>query len=378
MKKRIAILGATGSIGKTAIKVVSAHPERFCFALIANYSDLKGLKELIGKYNPDTAICLAEKYYIKQGRIMPFEQDILEKSSLYDDIDIVINGIAGIAGLKPTLAVLNSNARLATANKESFVCAGSIICSARDRLKKEIYPVDSEHNTVWQLLKGNEKDVKSIIITASGGAFRDLPKEELQNVTAADALRHPNWVMGKKVTIDCATLVNKGMEIIEAKYLFNCKNVKAVMHRESIIHAMVELSDNSILAGLSNPDMTLPIQYALSYPDRPEGGVKPIDFTTLRSLNFGGIDTEKFPCFKIACEVSKQGDGAGTAFNAADEVAVNAFLAGEIGYYDIPALISAALDKYGTERGETLEEIFRIDKASREYTLSIINSRRKL
>jgi 1-deoxy-D-xylulose-5-phosphate reductoisomerase len=378
MIKKLAILGATGSIGKTTLNIVSAHPDKFKVSIIANFSDLEGLKKLIEKFKPEIAICVKENYFFKNGKVFSCTEDILADSNLYNDCDIVINGIAGIAGLKPTMAVLNSNATLATANKESFVCAGEIINKERELNSKVIYPLDSEHNTVWQLISGNENNVKTIILTASGGAFRDLPYENLKNVTAVDALKHPNWVMGKKVTIDCATLVNKGMEIIEARYLFNCDNIKVVQHNESIIHAMVELKDNSILAGLSYPDMTLPIQYALSYPNRLETSVKSIDFSRLKNLNFGEIDTKRFPCFKICQEIAGKGDGIGTIFNSANEVLVKAFLEDKIGFYDIPRLISMSLDKFSDSKACNIEEIFCIDRKVSEYTLSNINSRRAL
>ena len=376
--KKLAILGATGSIGTTALNIVSAHSDKFKVSIIANKTDLKGLKNLIAKYNPDIAICVNQNFLYKDGKTLSCSQDILADSELYNNCDIVINGIDGIAGLAPTLAVLNSNAILATANKESFVCAGEIITKAREQNNKVIYPLDSEHNTVWQLINGNQKDIKSIILTASGGAFRGWPYEKLKNVTASDALKHPTWVMGKKVTIDCATLVNKGMEVKEARYLFDCKNIKVVQHSESIIHAMVELKDNSILAGLSNPDMTLPIQYALSYPDRMPSSVKPLNFAKLKSLNFDEIDTKRFPCFKIACDIVDKGDGIGTVFNSANETLVKAFLQDKIGFYDIPALISMALDKFSDAKANSIEEIYCIDRMVSEYTFSNINSRRIL
>lgn len=375
--KRLAILGATGSIGSTTLNIVAANPDKFKVSILANFSDLKGLKLLIEKFKPEIAICVNEKYYYNNGKILSYEDDILANPELYKNSDIVINGIAGIAGFKPTMAALKSNAILATANKESFVCAGSIITKERDKRKKIIYPLDSEHNTVWQLLNGNENNLKTIILTASGGAFRDLSYEQLQKVTAKDALHHPTWKMGKKVTIDCATLVNKGMEIIEARYLFNCDSIEVVQHKESIIHAMVVLKDNSIIAGLSYPDMTLPISYALSYPNRLDSNQKVVDFSKIASLNFGKIDTVKFPCFKIAKQIVGQGDGIGTIFNSANEVLVNAFLEGKVGFYDIPNLINDALDKFSGCRADSIEEIFCIDNKVSEYTLSNINSRRK-
>lgn len=375
--KKIAVLGATGSIGKTTLNIIANHPDRFCVSLIANNSDLSGLKQLITRFKPDIAICVGAKYFYYKGKELPYEEDILAKSDIYNDSDIVVNGIVGIDGLKPTLAVLKSKAILATANKESFVCAGSFIVKSRDINNKVIYPLDSEHNTVWQCINGNVNNIKSIILTASGGAFRDLTKAELINVTAQAALNHPTWVMGKKVTIDCATLVNKGMEIIEAKYLFNCDNIKVVMHRESIIHAMVEMKDNSIIAGLSNPDMTIPVQYALSYPERITNNVKPLDFNSLKSLNFGEIDTDRFPCFAIARQVALNGDTAGTIFNSANEILVKAFLDNRISFYDIPKYIQSALDKFSGKKIGSIEEVFCMDKEVSEYTLNSVTATRR-
>lgn len=372
--KKIAILGATGSIGGTTLDIISRHPDKFEVSLIANNNNLEKLKELIKLFKPQTAICVGKKYFYHNGKELPYVDNILEEARLYNGSDIVINGIVGIAGLKPTMAVLKSNAILATANKESLVCAGTFITNECKKYGKEIYPVDSEHSTVWQCIQGNKNNVKSIILTASGGAFRDLSKEELRFVNAKQALKHPTWVMGKKVTIDCATLVNKGMEIIEAKHLFNCNDISAVLHRESIIHAFVEMKDNSIIAGLSLPDMTIPIQYALSFPLRIENSVKRLDLNGIKNLNFGEIDEERFPCYKIARQIKN--DTQGTIFNGANEVLADAFLKNRISFYDIPYFINSALDKFNNEKAESIEDIFRIDKLVCEYTLSNI-SRRK-
>jgi 1-deoxy-D-xylulose-5-phosphate reductoisomerase len=373
--KKIAILGSTGSIGSTTLNIIANHLDEFSVTIIANYNNLAGLKEQIARFKPDMAVCINQKYFYYKGKELPFKENILENSEIYNDSDIVVNGIVGLAGLRPTLAILDSNAILATANKESFVCAGSFIVEKRDKQSKVIYPLDSEHNTVWQCIGNNRNNVKSIILTASGGAFRDFTKEQLAKVKAKDALKHPTWVMGKKVTIDCATLVNKGMEIIEAKYLFDCDNIKVLQHRESIIHSLVEMKDNSIIAGLSNPDMTIPIQYALSYPNRISNNVKPLDLSTIQSLNFGKIDENRFPCFKIAKKVAQMGDVQGTIFNSANEELVKAYLDNKVEFYDIPAIIENALNKFGSEKADNIENIFCIDRKVREYTLKDIKLR---
>ncbi|MFA6866705.1 MAG: 1-deoxy-D-xylulose-5-phosphate reductoisomerase [Clostridia bacterium] len=371
--KRIAVLGATGSIGTTTLNIIEKHREQFCVSLIVNNTSIEALKILIEKFKPSIAICVGAKYMYAYGKKVPFVENILEDSTLYNDSDIVVNGIVGLAGLKPTLAVLNSKATLATANKESFVCAGSFICQLRDKNNKKILPLDSEHSTIFQCLQGNFNYLKSIVLTASGGAFRNLKMEELAKVTAKDALKHPTWVMGKKVTIDCATLVNKGMEIIEAKYLFGCDNIRVIRHDESIIHSLIELKDNSMIAGLSNPDMTIPIQYALSYPERIESSVPTLDLAKIGTLHFSEIDEEKFPCFGIAKEVALKGDVEGTIFTTADEVLVTAFMQEKIGFYDISNIIKSALDHFCTKKADTIEDIFCMEQRVREYTLNSIS-----
>lgn len=366
--KTVGILGCTGSIGQSTLKVISSD-EQLRVGFLANYSDLAGLKRLIAIYNPETALCIAKNYLYKEGKEYELPDGFLEKTESYADCDIVINGIVGLAGLAPSLAVLRAGKILATANKESFVCAGRIINTVKNQFNGVIYPLDSEHSAVWQLLQG--KQAEKIILTASGGAFRDFSKEQLRNATAESALAHPNWKMGKKVTIDCATLMNKGMEIIEAKHLFGLP-VEVIGHRESIIHAMIRFSDGSINANLSHPDMALPISYAIHYPDSAPSVVTPLNFAALCSLNFFELDEEKFPCLKLAKQAAISGDISGLVLNAADEVLVNKYINGEINFYDISFGIEKAMDKYATNGDfDDLESVFRMDKAVKEYTLSI-------
>lgn len=371
--KKIAVLGATGSIGTTSLKVIEKHNDKFLVSMLVNFSSVTELKKLIKKYNPKTACCVGQKFLYRDGKTVPYEEDFLENPDNYNDSDIVINGIVGLAGLKPTIAVLKSRAELATANKESLVCAGSFVISTAKMYNKRIIPVDSEHSTIFQCLNGNENNLKSIILTASGGAFRNLNYQLLKGQKASDALKHPTWVMGKKVTIDSATLVNKGMEIIEAKYLFGCNKIDVVRHDESIVHSLIELNDNSLIAGLSTPDMTIPIQYALSFPKRMESGVKKLDLKKIKMLHFGEIDEKLFPCFAIAKKVAEKGDAEGTIFNAADEIAVDAYLSDKITFYEIPYFIEKALEKFSQGNINDINDIFCIDKKVREYTLNSIS-----
>lgn len=366
--KNIGVLGCTGSIGQTTLKVI-ANDGNLRAVLLVNYSNLAQLKKLINIFKPKVAACISANYLYIDGRETTLSTDILSDIDTYRDCDIVVNGIVGLAGLKPSLAVLKANKILATANKESFVCAGKLINEVKNNYNGKIYPLDSEHSAVWQLTDGR-KDFTKIIITASGGAFRDRTREELFHSKAEEALRHPNWVMGKKVTIDCATLMNKGMEIIEARHLFGQK-AEVLGHRESFVHALVQYADGTYNANLSTPDMTVPISYALNYPF-----VKKTDISILslfdKNLHFFQPDESLFPCLKIGKEVADKGDKAGCIMNAADEVLVNRYLQGEVGFYDISDGVKKALDRFDTEGDfSDIDEVFRMDAAVREYTLSM-------
>lgn len=365
--KKIGVLGCTGSIGKSALSVCRSDGD-FSVSFLANFRALDALKADIAIFKPDIAVCVEKRYLYAHGKEYDLPDGFLSDPSSYACCDIVINGIAGLAGLLPTFAVLRSGKILATANKESFVCAGALINKLKKETNAEIYPLDSEHSAVWQLLN-NRGDAEKIILTASGGAFRDLTKEELKKAGASDALRHPTWVMGKKVTIDCATLMNKGMEIIEAKHLFGLPTA-ILGHRESLIHAMVEYSDGTIAANISAPDMQVPISYALHYPYRADKPIKKLDL--LSDLHFFRPDTERFPCLSIARQAAEEGDIAGCVMNAADEILVEKYLADEISFYDISDGIKNAMDKFASKGDFTdIESVFRMDKAVREYTLSM-------
>lgn len=368
MTKKLAILGCTGSIGTSTLKVVEKGD--FSVGLLANYSDGKGLRALIEKFRPAFAVCVSDNYLYCGGKEYLLPDGFLSDPATYVDVDLVVNGIAGLAGLLPTLGALRAGKPIATANKESFVCAGSLITAASKRFSAPLYPVDSEHSAAWQLLHNN-LNAQKIVITASGGAFRDLTREELAFAKARDALNHPNWLMGKKVTIDCATLVNKGMELIEAKHLFHLP-CEAIGHRESIVHAMVHNKDGSVLAHLSKPDMVSPISYALHYPASSFQTVPTMDLTEIGALRFFKLDRDRFPSLSIAEEANKMGDIAGCVFSVADEVLVSRYLADEIGFYDLSDGIRHAFDTFA-EPGDfsSTEAVFCMEKKVKEYTLNM-------
>ena len=348
--KNIAVLGCTGSIGKTTLSVLRKYREDFRVVLLANFSRQNELILLKKEFSEAKTYC----YSVSE------DKEYLSRPETYENVDVVINGIAGIAGLLPSYAVLSAGKILATANKESLVCAGSLLSSVMQKTGAKIYPLDSEHSAVWQCLgKTGVENVKKIVLTASGGAFRDFSKEKLASAPASLALQHPNWTMGPKVTVDCATLVNKGMEIIEAKRLFGIENVTAVRHDESIIHALVETDDNSFMAMLSSPDMTLPIQYALLYPHRRECDIPALSIEKISCLHFSPIDEERFPGFTLCMQAAERGDMGGTVLNAADEVLVNEYLSCKTTFYGITDGIEECMKKFSysgdfTEIGDVI------------------------
>lgn len=375
MKKKIAILGATGSIGTTTLNIIRNNPNDFEISLLANNSQLAELKNLIEEFKPKMAICTQANYFYNDGIEYTYDSEYLAQEETYYDSHIVVNGIAGISGLKPSLAVIRAQKILATANKESFVTAGSLIVREKEKYNSTIIPIDSEHSTIWQCIGDNPtSNIKSIILTASGGAFRHLDYAELKTAKAVDALKHPNWKMGKKITIDCATLMNKGMEIIEAKYLFGVQNIEVVQHDQSIVHSMVQFHDNFIIAGLSHPDMTQPIQLALYYPERKKNNVLPLDFAKIKQLTFNQINEKLFPCLGIAKEVNALGDIAGIVMNAANDVACQAYLNNKIGFYDIPNLIDNALQQFSTKGNYyDINNILCMNNKVSEYTFKRIH-----
>lgn len=377
--KSVVILGSTGSIGTQTLDVIAAYPEKFEVKALVCSKNISLLKEQIDRFHPQAVAVEDEEkaaHLRKQVKIpvLSGRDGVMQIAAT--KADITLNALVGIGGLEPTLAAIAAGNDIALANKETLVTGGSLVMQAAKDKGVNMLPVDSEHSAIWQCLKG-DKQCKKIILTASGGAFRGYTREMLQNVTAAQALKHPTWNMGVKVTIDSATLMNKGFEVIEAMHLFNMpvEGIDVLIHKQSIVHSMVEFSDGSILAQLSYPDMKLPIQVALNYPER--GGVKfsPLDLTA-QPLTFEMPDLDVFPCLKIAMDCAKQGGAAPVILNAADEVLVDYFYRGLIKFYDVPYYICKAVDKLAARDFQLTPECIReTDARCREYLISCLPGR---
>ncbi|MEJ5351802.1 MAG: 1-deoxy-D-xylulose-5-phosphate reductoisomerase [Melioribacteraceae bacterium] len=374
--KKILILGSTGSIGKNALEIIRNFKDEFSVAGLTVNDNIDLLEEQINEFNPSSVVVKnkekARELKKRTGnkcRIIEGEEGLLEITK-YEDYDILLSAIVGFAGLKPTIEAIKKSKRIALANKETLVVAGEIIIQLSNEYDSEIIPVDSEHSAIFQCLKGEEKkDISKIILTASGGPFLNKSKEEFSNVTIEEALSHPNWKMGNKITIDSATMMNKGLEVIEAFWLFGLtKNqIDVAIHPQSIIHSMVEFKDGSIKAQLSLPDMKLPILYALSYPKRFNYSHVLTDIKKIGQLTFFEPDFDKFVCLKLAYDVIEEGGTAPCILNAANEVAVEKFLTGKIKFSQIPDLIKEALDTINNHSKATLENIFEIDFKTREF-----------
>ena len=359
--KTLTILGSTGSIGRQTLEVAE-HLNIKVLALSADKSiDLleeqirKFKPELVALYNEEAATELKKLINDTNTRVAQGMEGQIEVASK-SGADIIVTAMSGQAGLEPTLAALKTGKRIALANKEPLVCAGEQVMQTAKEYGAEIIPVDSEHSAIFQCLEGitdqTHKNIKKLILTASGGPFRGKTLAELEKITPEDALKHPNWNMGQKITIDSATLMNKGLELIEAMHLFNMHpdQIEVVIHPESIIHSMVEFTDGSVIAQLSNPDMRQPIQYALTYPDRKPSLTKPLDLTQLKSLTFEKPDTKTFPCLRLATEAAKKGTPACATLNKANEEAVSLFLENKIPFTQIPIYIQEELHKMNNPR----------------------------
>ena len=374
MTKTIALLGATGSIGRQTLEVVRELGISVA-ALTANtQADL--LEQQARQFMPRLAVLYDEKAAadLRQRlrgtgiEVMSGEEGLLAAVTL-TEADTVVTAVMGSVGLKPTLAAIEKGKRIALANKETLVCAGELVMDAAERYGAEIVPVDSEHSAVFQCLQGcrDRGEVKRILLTCSGGPFYGRRFEELEHVTATDALRHPNWHMGAKITVDSATLMNKGLEIIEAMRLYrlSVEQVQAVIHRQSIVHSLVEFRDGALLAQLGTPDMKLPIRYALTYPHRAESPDAPLDLLTCGALTFDEPDEEAFPCLRLARQAAAAGGTACAILNGANEAAVGLFLAGEIGFNDIPRRVERAMERVPVQYKPSLADILEADGAAR-------------
>ncbi|MCI7639946.1 MAG: 1-deoxy-D-xylulose-5-phosphate reductoisomerase [Clostridiales bacterium] len=375
MVKCVSILGSTGSIGRQSLDIISRLPEIKVAALTAGGS-VQRMAEQCREFRPQLAVMATEaaaKALSQEISDLPIrvnwgEEGLLEAASL-PEADCVITAVVGMVGLKPTLAAIRAGKRIGLANKETLVCAGELVMAEAEKYHAEIIPVDSEHSAIFQCLMGcgDRREVKRLILTCSGGPFFGRSREELKTVTQADALKHPNWKMGAKITIDCATLMNKGLEVIEAMRLYRMplEKVDVVIHRQSVVHSMVEFTDGAVMAQLGTPDMRLPIQLALTYPERIPCPVEPLDLLTCGPLTFSKPDMENFPCLALAYDCAKKGGTACPAMNGANEEAVAMFLRDEIGFYDIYELVSRAVETVPFLPNPTLEEILEADRRAR-------------
>lgn len=389
--QQVTILGATGTIGTQTLDVISQHQERFkVFALTAS-TNVNGLFELCLIHKPRYAVMLSSEAtsalssQLKQAGLATEVlqgEDALSDVASHQDVDVVMAAIVGAAGLHPAMAAARAGKRILLANKETLVLAGNLFMQAVIDGGATLLPIDSEHNAIFQVMPHQrtrilaDMGVKRILLTASGGPFRNASIEQLHNVTRAQALNHPNWVMGPKITIDSATMMNKGLEVIEAHWLFNASSaqIEIVVHPQSVIHSMVEYNDGSVLAQLGNPDMRTPIAYGLGYPQRLTSGVSSLDLLKIGRLDFCAPDRKMFPCLRLAYEALDAGGTAPAILNAANEVAVEAFLADQIGFMDIPALIESVLTASSIEAVTSIPQLVDVDTRARLSAKSWLKS----
>lgn len=379
--KNISLLGSTGSIGKQTLEVAAANPDKMKIRVLAAHTSDTALEEQIRAFEPDFAVLsdkeaaarLAARYHGKT-EILAGEEGLLAAAT-YSEVDTVLASMVGYAGLRPTMAAINCGKNIALANKETLVAAGSLVMEAVAKNNVSLTPVDSEHSAIFQALQGGREDeVKRLLITASGGPFRGKKRSELESVTLAQCLNHPNWSMGKKITVDSSTLANKGLEVIEAHWLFNMpyEKIDVVVHPQSIVHSLVEFCDGSVIAQLGEPDMRLPIQYALSYPCRYHKAFDQLDLIKAGTLTFEAPDMEAFPSLRIAIDCGKAGGTLPCVFNAANEEAVYAFLDNKIKYLDIPYITEKVASMHANIAAPCIEDIERADAEARAAAHSII------
>lgn len=374
--KQIMILGSTGSVGTKALQIVEKNPEQFRVVGLSTNTNVKALAEQIMKFKPryvavTDAAARAEfvKYKPPFVQVLPME----ELSQI--KVDCVINGMVGISGLKPSMNVLKNGSTLGIANKEPIVAAGRLMREAAERYGATIIPVDSEHSAIFQCLKaGQTKDVKKVTLTASGGPFVDYTEQQLATVTPQMAIKHPVWSMGTKVSIDSATLMNKGLEVIEAMNLFNLpkEKVDVIVHRESVIHSFVEFIDKTVMACMSMPNMRLPVQLAMTYPDRIDSFVESLDLVKLGALHFERPDLKKFRCLSLAIEAAKLGETACVAVSAADEIAVAEFISGRIGFNDIARYVEKGMSYARGNKVGSVDEVLSIDETVKKYIRQVM------
>lgn len=381
--KRLSILGSTGSIGVSTLEIVAEHPSRFQVVALTAGRNLALLEEQIARFRPEVvAVSDQENAQRLKERVGPngprvlFGVDGLVACAAESPADIVVSAIVGAAGLEPTLAAIEAGRDVALANKESLVIAGELVMAAVVRSGCRLFPVDSEHSAIFQSLEGHRKsDVRRLILTASGGPFRNWSLDDLQDVTPKDALAHPNWTMGRKITIDSATMMNKGLEVIEAHWLFDVPvdDIAVHIHPESIVHSLVEYVDGALIAQLGTPNMKTPIAYALSYPERLTLDLPALDLCRLRQLNFTAPDSQCFPCLGLAYDAIRSGGTTPAVLNAANELAVEAFLQEKIVFLDIPRIIGKVMAQHSNTTASSLESILAADTWARQAAQDVIH-----
>ncbi len=373
--QNVAVLGSTGSIGVSALDVIAHCPQLKAVGLSA-HTRARDVLHQAHEFEPDWVVVTdpqagesVDWTQLPSTTNVQFGPQALEQLVVHESVDTVLAGIVGVAGLRSTWAAVSAGKRIALANKETLVVAGPLMIEAAQSSRAELLPVDSEHSAVFQAMAcGRREDVHRVILTASGGPFREFTAAQMQHVTVEQALDHPTWNMGPKITVDSATMMNKALEIIEARWLFDLDpdQIDVVVHPQSIVHSMVEYRDGSVMAQMSPPDMRLPIQYALTYPERLEGPAAKLDFQEAQSLEFHAADHDRFPALRLGLEVARQGGTAGAVLNAANEAAVNEFLQGQLAFTEIVAACRSVLDAHNFDPHPTLDELFKLDQWARE------------
>ena len=381
--KRITILGSTGSIGTQTLDVVRKNKDKFQVVAISANSSIDLLLEQIMEFSPKYVAVYNKESALKLKEMIPENINIevlsgmdgLVKICQLEEVNVVLTAVVGMIGLVPTMAAIKAKKTIALANKETLVTAGELVMSEAKKNNVEILPVDSEHSAIFQCLNGERKqDIEKIILTASGGPFRGKKREELVNVTKNEALKHPNWDMGRKISRDSSTLMNKGLEVIEAKWLFDVdvEDIEVVVHPQSIIHSMVSFRDSSVISQMGCPDMRLPIEYALTYPERLKTDFERLDLAKVATLTFEKPDMETFPCLALAFKVLKLGGTYPAALNSANEFLVNEFLNDKTGFYDIPYYIERTLEQHKNRINPNIEDILEVDKETRVFLANLL------
>jgi 1-deoxy-D-xylulose-5-phosphate reductoisomerase len=381
-RKGLAVLGSTGSIGVNTLDVAASHPERFAIVTLAAYGNLDIIEQQARRFHPQLVVLFdAHKAALLHQRLKGLNIEVdtgldgLCRAATYPGVDLVMSAVVGAVGLRPTLCAVEKGLNVAVANKEPLVMAGELVVRPDVAGWGRIIPVDSEHNAIFQALHGQERSaLRRILLTASGGPFRDWPVEAMQHVSIGDALNHPNWKMGRKITIDSATMMNKGLEVIEAHHLFHVslEQIEVVVHPQSIIHSMVEFCDGSILAQLGIPDMRIPISYALAYPERLPNTLPSVDLFDVQTLHFYPPDADRFPCLQLSFEAARIAGTMPAVLNAANEIAVQAFLDGVIQFLDIPAVIEETMAHHTAVTLTDISVVLEADGWAREYAKAAV------